>query len=103
MRMQYNVLPSFGDLLRRHRQAAGLTQEALAERASLSVRAISDLERGVKQHPHRDTVRLLVAALILSEQDRLMLEAAARRLPTAANIALAPTLTQDPPDARVVS
>src|SRR5690348_8818505 len=32
----------FGDLLRRHRLAAGLTQEELAERAGLSARAISD-------------------------------------------------------------
>jgi transcriptional regulator with XRE-family HTH domain len=33
----------FGDLLRRYRLAAGLTHEALAERAALSARAISDL------------------------------------------------------------
>ena len=36
---------SFGDLLRGYRVAAGVTQEELAERAGLSVRAISDLER----------------------------------------------------------
>ncbi len=35
----------FGDLLRRFRLAAGLTQEELAERAQISPRAISDLER----------------------------------------------------------
>src|SRR5207245_2667638 len=35
---------TFGVLLRRHRVAAGLTQEALAERAGVSVRALSDLE-----------------------------------------------------------
>lgn len=38
---------TFGNLLRRARRSAGLTQEALAERAGLSARAISDLERGV--------------------------------------------------------
>ena len=38
-----------GELVRRHRTAAALSQEALAERAGLSVRAISDLERGVHQ------------------------------------------------------
>jgi transcriptional regulator with XRE-family HTH domain len=37
---------SFGELLRDHRRAAGLTQEELAERAGLSARSISELERG---------------------------------------------------------
>jgi len=69
----------FGDLLRRHRKAAGLTQEDLAERARLSARAVSDLERGLYQSPHRDTVALLAAALRLSDVDRAALEAAARR------------------------
>jgi hypothetical protein len=32
---------SFGDLLRRHREAAGLTQGELAERANLSVRGLN--------------------------------------------------------------
>ena len=32
--------PEFADLLRRYRVAAGLTQEALAERAGLSARGI---------------------------------------------------------------
>ena len=36
----------FKDLLRRYRKAAGLTQNTLAERASLSARTISDLKRG---------------------------------------------------------
>lgn len=73
---------SFGDLLRRHRLAAGLTQEALAERARLSVRAISDLERGLHRNPQRDTVHLLAEALQLSPRDRAAFEAAARRLAT---------------------
>jgi transcriptional regulator with XRE-family HTH domain len=51
---------SFGDLLRTYRRAAGLSQEELAERANLSPRTISDLERGLKAAPHRETVRLLV-------------------------------------------
>jgi predicted ATPase/transcriptional regulator with XRE-family HTH domain len=69
--------PAFGELLRRHRLAAGLTQEALAERAVVSVRAISDLERGVKQRPRRDTLRLLADALGLAARDRAALAAAA--------------------------
>ena len=56
---------SFAALLRRHRVATGLSQEALAERAGLSVRAISDLERGARRAPYRETVRLLADALAL--------------------------------------
>ncbi len=58
------------DLLRRYRIAAGLTLEELAERASLSVRAIGDIKRGVKQRPHRETIRLLADALDLSDEER---------------------------------
>src|SRR5437763_6154010 len=64
--MAMRQIPAFGALLKRYRQAAGLTQEALAEQAGLSVRAISDLERGRKVRPHKDTVTLLAAALQLS-------------------------------------
>jgi predicted ATPase/DNA-binding XRE family transcriptional regulator len=70
---------SFGDLLRRHRVAAGLTQEELAERANVSVRGLSDLERGVKQAPHRYTVQMLAEALGLCEEDRRILEGAIPR------------------------
>src|SRR5687768_1137698 len=40
---------SFGNLLRRLRSAAALSQEDLAERAGLSRNGISDLERGARQ------------------------------------------------------
>src|SRR5262245_52649064 len=66
----------FDELLRRYRMEAGLTQEALAERAGLSVRGISDLERGVKQRPHRDTLRMLADALNLTPAQRAALIAA---------------------------
>jgi transcriptional regulator with XRE-family HTH domain len=69
---------SFGALLKRYRLEAGLSQEALAARAQLSTRAISDLERGVKQAPRFDTLNLLTGALSLSEQQRALLLAAAR-------------------------
>ncbi len=81
--------PAFGDMLKRARQAAGFTQEALAARAGVSARAISDLERGVKHVPRRDTVRLLVAALPLSPQERASFEAAARRGGAATTLAAA--------------
>ena len=69
---------SFGALLKRYRLEAGLSQEALAARAQLSTRGISDLERGVKQRPRFDTLNLLSSALSLSEQQRALLLAAAR-------------------------
>ena len=64
----------FGDILRRYRVAAGLTQEALAERAAMSARGISDLERGARTHPYPATVRRLAEALALSDADRMVLE-----------------------------
>jgi tetratricopeptide (TPR) repeat protein/transcriptional regulator with XRE-family HTH domain len=72
----------FGALLRRHRIAAGLTQEELAERAGISVRRVGDLERGVQQIPRRDTVALLAAPLGLSGQEQAAFTEAARRIET---------------------
>jgi tetratricopeptide (TPR) repeat protein/transcriptional regulator with XRE-family HTH domain len=69
----------FGDLLRHHRIAAGLTQEELAERAGLSRRGIADLERGARRAPRRDTVALLAEALALGPADRAIFQAAARQ------------------------
>src|SRR5262249_27888484 len=60
---------AFGVLLRRHRLAAGLTQEALAERAGLGVRTIQGLEEG-ESRPRRATLRRLAAALALPEEQR---------------------------------
>ena len=70
---------SFATLLRRHRVSAGLSQEDLAERAGLSVRAISDLERGARRAPYRETVHLLANALLLTADDRKALETAVDR------------------------
>jgi predicted ATPase/transcriptional regulator with XRE-family HTH domain len=69
---------SFGDLLRQLRSAASHSQEELAARAGLSVRAISDLERGARHAPRLETVRMLADALALGEGDRSALLAAAR-------------------------
>jgi predicted ATPase/transcriptional regulator with XRE-family HTH domain len=73
--------PTFGDVLRQHRLAAGLTQADLAERAAMSARGISDLERAARSHPYRETVRLLADALALSGADRAAFFAAGRRPP----------------------
>jgi predicted ATPase/transcriptional regulator with XRE-family HTH domain len=68
----------FGTALRHYRVRAGLSQEGLAERAGLSVRGISDLERGARTFPRLETVRMLADALDLNERDRAALLAAAR-------------------------
>src|SRR5262245_41740125 len=47
-----------------------MSQEALAELAGLSARAISDLERGVNRAPRRDTLDALLRALALRPEER---------------------------------
>jgi len=74
---------SFGALLRRYREALGLTQEELAERAALTERGLRYLERDLRR-PYRDTVRRLAATLGLTPEERTFFEAAARR-PAAAS------------------
>jgi transcriptional regulator with XRE-family HTH domain len=69
---------TFAAVLKRERLAAGLTQKALAERALVSARAISDLESGVKQAPHVRTIELLADALRLPDARRSALAAVCR-------------------------
>jgi tetratricopeptide (TPR) repeat protein/transcriptional regulator with XRE-family HTH domain len=69
---------NFGVLLRQHRLALGLSQEELADRSGLSVRAISDMERGRTVRPHRMTVQSLAEALSLREPERSQFERSAR-------------------------
>jgi len=78
MRAEEMEPTTFAALLKRYRMAAGLTQEALAERASLSTRAVSDLERGLSRAPRYDTLDLLTRAMNLSAEQRAALFAAAR-------------------------
>ena len=70
---------TFGVLLRRHRDKAGLTQEDLAGRSGLTPQAIGLLERGERRRPHRYTVQKLAEALELTGGDLAAFEAAARR------------------------
>src|SRR5262245_38309586 len=70
----------FAALLGRLRRDAGLTQEALAERAGLGTRSIQGLESG-ENRPRRETVRRLAAALALAEDERLGFAAAAETAP----------------------
>jgi transcriptional regulator with XRE-family HTH domain len=53
--------------LRQRRVAAGLTQEDLAERSGVSVRAIADLERGRTRRPYPSSLLALVRALGLPD------------------------------------
>lgn len=73
---------TFGTLLRRHREAAGLTQEDLALRAGLSANGVSQLERGERRRPYPHTVRALSEALDLPEGERASLLAAVPRRAT---------------------
>ncbi|MFN8540852.1 MAG: tetratricopeptide repeat protein [Thermomicrobiales bacterium] len=70
------VEPRFGDVLRRFRLAAGLSQEELAARSGLSVQAIGTLERGERRAPRRETIESLSAALGLDADGRAELDAA---------------------------
>src|SRR4051812_47332559 len=69
---------SFAEVLRRLRTTAALSQEALSERAGLSLRGVSDLERGVRRAPRLETIRRLADALELAEDTRAELLAAGR-------------------------
>lgn len=74
----------FATLLRQQRRLSGLTQRELAERAGISERAISDLERGINQRPQRETANMLCAALNLQggERDQFLTAARHRPLPS---------------------
>src|SRR5450755_512067 len=64
---------SFGTLLKRYRTEAGLTQEALAASAELSVRTIADLERGINRAPRNHTLNQLIMVLPLTAQQGALL------------------------------
>jgi transcriptional regulator with XRE-family HTH domain/tetratricopeptide (TPR) repeat protein len=65
-------------LLRRHRQAARLTLEQLAENSGVSVRTLSDMERGRSRGPQHRSVLAVADALALTVEDRQLLVNLAR-------------------------
>ena len=69
----------FGVLLRQWRQRAGLSQEALAQRAGVGIRTVRGLETGERTDPRMGTVRTLADALELTGAERAELFAAAGR------------------------
>lgn len=68
----------FGDRLRLYREAAGYSQEQLAELTGLSSNAIGALERGERKRPYPDTIRRLSDALGLGDEARSQFVAASR-------------------------
>ncbi|HEY2306516.1 MAG TPA: PQQ-binding-like beta-propeller repeat protein [Streptosporangiaceae bacterium] len=81
---------SFAVLLRQLRVKALLTQEELAQAASVSPRSVSDLERGINRTARRDTAVLLADALGLAGPARDLFVTVARgQTPTAQMLAAA--------------
>ncbi|GAA3573340.1 XRE family transcriptional regulator [Nonomuraea rosea] len=70
--------PGFAEVLRRHRHAARLTLEQLAEASGVSARTLSDMERGRSKGPQHRTVTALADALGLADADRRQLVELAR-------------------------
>ncbi len=69
----------FGARLGVRRRSAGLSQEELAVRSGLSIRAIANLERGRTRWPHRYSLERLADALGLQDQNRAQFVAGAGR------------------------
>ena len=88
---------AFGTRLRTCRQSAGLSQEELAARSGLSVRAIRDLERGRTRWPYQDSLHRLADALELRDGGRGdFIAAAGRRLEHIAPVAAGRPPTAEP-------
>jgi transcriptional regulator with XRE-family HTH domain len=88
---------SFAAALRTARHAAGMTLEDLAEASGVSVRALSDMERGRALGPQRRTVELIADALKLDgvHRDGFITSAKAGRR-RSAYLAAAPGLCELP-------
>ena len=71
------TIEHLGELLRRLRAEKGLTQEELAEKSGMSVRALSSLECGTSA-PRIKTTRLIAAALEVDEEMRILMYRLAR-------------------------
>ncbi len=65
-------------LLKKFRVQAGLSQQMLAEKALVSVQAVSALERGYRKVPYPKTLERLCDALALPAEARAALEESAR-------------------------
>jgi DNA-binding SARP family transcriptional activator/tetratricopeptide (TPR) repeat protein len=81
---------TLGEVLHKHRSRAGLTQQELARRAGLSVRAVRNIERGGIGQPRQESVRRLAVGLGLSdtERDQLVAYTDEQRLPALLRVEL---------------
>ncbi len=68
---------TFGEVLRQLRQAAGLTQWKLAEKAAIAQKTVSNLERG-KTAPNHQTLTQLADVIATRTRDRTQLYTAAK-------------------------
>jgi DNA-binding SARP family transcriptional activator/tetratricopeptide (TPR) repeat protein/DNA-binding XRE family transcriptional regulator len=76
---------TLGELLRSHRVRLGLSQEQLADRSGLSVRALRDLEQDRVRRPRAQSAHRLAGALRLTDSDRAQLLAALTLAPAASS------------------
>jgi transcriptional regulator with XRE-family HTH domain len=72
---------SFGALLRRHREARGLSQNALAKKAGINVGSVSRLESGERSPGGPEIMGALADALTLDPRERDQLLVAGGALP----------------------
>ena len=75
--MAEQVIVGVAGLLRQLRAEARLTQQELAKAAGVSLRSVSDLERGINRTARNDTAVRLAGALGLAEPVRSLFVAAA--------------------------
>ena len=94
---------SFGARLRSLRQAVGMTQEELANRAGLSPNAVSALERGQRRRPYPHTVRALAEALGDEDKRAALLAAVSARGGAASSTAAEDTPAPAPAPSSSVS
>jgi predicted ATPase/transcriptional regulator with XRE-family HTH domain len=69
---------TLGSSLKKLRLSTGMTQEELAERAGISARTVSDIERGLRNVVHHDTALRLASALGLADEQLRRFDALAR-------------------------
>jgi len=86
---------AFARMLRELRTVARLTQEDLALASGVSLRSVSDLERGRVTFPQKETVRSLADALHLTGPVRAQFAAVARGRARTGGVAAARVLPRD--------
>jgi predicted ATPase/transcriptional regulator with XRE-family HTH domain len=76
--VEQEIDDTLGASLKKLRLSAGMTQEELAERAGISARSVSDVERGLRNVVHHDTALRLASALGLADEQLRKFDALAR-------------------------